>query len=119
VLAGQRTGLCERGDLSVTLREPLPHSPRVNLARRLPDFDLVELGQDLLLAFDREFGQFGMVEDIRKPDGVREAIWLYEGKILDGRNRYRAAAVAGVPCPTRIYDGVVAVPGDACEGRVG
>jgi hypothetical protein len=28
-----------------------------------------------------------------------------EGKILDGRNRYRAAQMAGVPYPTRTYDG--------------
>jgi DNA modification methylase len=46
-----------------------------------------------------------LVEDVRKPDGVREPIWLYEGKILDGRNRYRAALVAGVSCPTRTYEG--------------
>jgi N6-adenosine-specific RNA methylase IME4 len=38
-------------------------------------------------------------------DGVREPIWIYEGKILDGRNRYRAALAAGVPCPTRLYEG--------------
>jgi N6-adenosine-specific RNA methylase IME4 len=37
--------------------------------------------------------------------GVREPITLYDGKILDGRNRYRAAQAAGVECPTRVYDG--------------
>jgi hypothetical protein len=37
--------------------------------------------------------------------GVREPIWIYQGKILDGRNRYRAAEAAGVLCPRRIYDG--------------
>src|SRR5262245_40890796 len=46
-----------------------------------------------------------LVADVRASKGVREPITLYEGKILDGRNRYRAAAVAGVPCPTRTYDG--------------
>ena len=50
-----------------------------------------------------EFEQ--LVDDVRAY-GVREAaIWLYEGKILDGRNRYRAAIVAGALCPTRIYEG--------------
>lgn len=37
--------------------------------------------------------------------GVREPVWLYEGQILDGRNRYRAAHAMGVECPTREYEG--------------
>jgi N6-adenosine-specific RNA methylase IME4 len=45
-----------------------------------------------------------LVADVRAHD-VREKIWLYQDKILDGRNRYRAATAAGVACPTRIYDG--------------
>jgi N6-adenosine-specific RNA methylase IME4/ParB-like chromosome segregation protein Spo0J len=45
-----------------------------------------------------------LVADI-KAHGVREPIWLYDGKILDGRNRYRASAVAGVDCPMREYVG--------------
>lgn len=31
------------------------------------------------------------------------AVWLYEDRILDGRNRYRASEIAGVNCPMRIY----------------
>jgi ParB-like chromosome segregation protein Spo0J len=45
-----------------------------------------------------------LVADI-KAHGVREPIWLYEGQILDGRNRYTAAGIAGVDCPTRTYEG--------------
>ena len=45
-----------------------------------------------------------LVADI-SAHGVGEPVVLYEGKILDGRNRYRAANVAGVKCPTRVYDG--------------
>lgn len=37
--------------------------------------------------------------------GVREPVWLYEGQVLDGRNRYRAAQAMGVECPFREYEG--------------
>jgi ParB-like chromosome segregation protein Spo0J len=36
-----------------------------------------------------------LVEDVRA-NGVLEPIWICQGKILDGRNRYRAARAAGV-----------------------
>jgi len=37
--------------------------------------------------------------------GVREPVWVYEGKILDGRNRWRAAQAMQVDCPVREYEG--------------
>lgn len=37
--------------------------------------------------------------------GVREPIWIHEGMILDGRNRYRAACEAEVTCAVREYKG--------------
>lgn len=49
-----------------------------------------------------EFAQF--VADIAA-HGVREPVWLCDGMILDGRNRWRAARAAGVECPTREYEG--------------
>ena len=45
-----------------------------------------------------------LVADI-KANGVREPIVLHEAKILDGRNRYRAAQAAGVECPCTEYQG--------------
>jgi len=45
-----------------------------------------------------------LMADIMK-HGVREPVWLYEGQILDGRNRYRAAVAMGVDCPFQEYTG--------------
>lgn len=39
-----------------------------------------------------------LVEDV-KTYGIKVPITLLDGMILDGRNRYRASKVAGVPCP--------------------
>jgi ParB-like chromosome segregation protein Spo0J len=45
-----------------------------------------------------------LVADI-KAHGLHEPIWLYEGKVLDGRNRYRACVKAKVEPSFRDYDG--------------
>lgn len=50
----------------------------------------------------REFDE--LVEDIRV-NGVREPVWTYQGQLLDGRNRHRAASVAGREAPTREFTG--------------
>lgn len=62
-----------------------------------PAADLFPLIQGV--EFDDE-----LVADIAA-NGVREPVVLHDGKILDGRNRHRAAIAAGVDCPTREYDG--------------
>lgn len=45
-----------------------------------------------------------LMADVLK-HGIREPIWVYEGKILDGRNRYRAAQAMGVPFNVKYWDG--------------
>ncbi len=37
--------------------------------------------------------------------GLHEPIWLFDGKIIDGRNRYRACLEAGVEPKFRQYEG--------------
>lgn len=43
-------------------------------------------------------------QDIEE-NGLMEPIWLYEGRILDGRNRYRACVEIDVEPTTRDYEG--------------
>jgi ParB-like chromosome segregation protein Spo0J len=45
-----------------------------------------------------------LVADIAA-SGLCEAVWLYEGQILDGRNRYRACQALSRDCATRDYPG--------------
>jgi hypothetical protein len=54
------------------------------------------------LMMGNEFGEF--VADI-KANGLREKITLYEGKILEGRNRYRACREADVKVETDDFEG--------------
>jgi len=61
-----------------------------------------ELANIFPLVDGEEFQE--LVKDI-KANGQREAITTYQGKILDGRNRYRACLEAGVEPTTKQYVG--------------
>lgn len=45
-----------------------------------------------------------LAEDI-KSNGLKESIWVYDGKILDGRNRFEACKIAGIEPKYRDYLG--------------
>jgi len=45
-----------------------------------------------------------LVEDVRQ-NGVKIPILIYRGRILDGRQRYRACQKLNVACPTVIWNG--------------
>jgi len=51
---------------------------------------------------DDEFTE--LRDDIRE-NGLREAVTLFEGKVLDGRHRARACEALGIEPKTRVYDG--------------
>jgi len=49
-------------------------------------------------------GIAALAEDIKRA-GLLEPVCLYEGKVLDGRNRVRACALAGVEVRTGVFAG--------------
>lgn len=46
-----------------------------------------------------------LVDSIRPPGRQNEVIWTYDGKILDGRNRYRACVELGIEPYTTEFEG--------------
>lgn len=65
-------------------------------------YEFHELANLFPLIEGQEFA--ALVEDVRA-NGLREPVILHEGKILDGRNRYRAAKAAGVEVRVKEFDG--------------
>lgn len=62
--------------------------PYANLWPLLPDDELKRLADDI------------------RVHGLREPVWLHpDGRIVDGRNRWRACLLAGVEPDTRVYQG--------------
>jgi len=61
--------------------------PIADIFPRMPESELAALAEDI------------------GDNGLLEAIWLYEGKILDGRHRYRACEISGVEPEFRQYEG--------------
>ena len=49
--------------------------------------------------------EYSRLKDDIKLNGQREAIWIYGGQILDGRNRYRACNELGIEPKTQQYSG--------------
>jgi ParB-like chromosome segregation protein Spo0J len=61
---------------------------------------------DLFPLLDKESNGFkALIEDI-KANRQQELVWLLDGKILDGRNRYRACQHLGIDVQTREYRGI-------------
>lgn len=71
-------------------------------AMALPEYGDHEIANIFPLIRDRELAD--LTADIAA-FGVREPIWLFEGKILDGRNRYRAAREVGTTAKFREFEG--------------
>lgn len=69
---------------------------------QMTDYDFHPIAGIFPMIEGQDFAQ--LVADV-KAHGVREPVWLYEGKILDGRNRYMAAKKAGAHIQTREFSG--------------
>lgn len=61
-----------------------------------------ELANIFPMMNQEEFAQ--LAADI-KANGLRESIWTFEGKIIDGRNRFRACRISGVQPRFREWKG--------------
>src|SRR5262249_45763432 len=75
-------------------QQPQSEAPRYyplhEVAKIFPEMDTIALT--------------ALVYDIRK-NGVHEPIVLYQGKVIDGRNRQEACRRLGIPCPAVEWDG--------------
>lgn len=65
----------------------LPHHPLAALFPMLPDDELRRLADDIAAR------------------GQEQPVWLFDGKILDGRNREAACALLGIDAWTKEYEG--------------
>lgn len=74
--------------------------------KREKPLEFHQLASIFPLVEGKEFAE--LVDDV-KANGLRHAVLLHEGQILDGRNRYRACQEAGVDCRFEIYDGTDAL----------
>ena len=82
---------------------PLDLSPRTfSVAPDAPNLAFHPLANIFPLLDDQAHDK--LVADVRE-HSVREPIWLLDGQILDGRNRWRAAKAANVECRAREYMG--------------
>jgi hypothetical protein len=83
--------------LSGSIGSEYTHNPNRN-----QEFQFHPLADLFPLMKGVEFDE--LVADI-KANGLREAITLFDGKILDGRNRYRACRDAGVEVKVKDFEG--------------
>jgi hypothetical protein len=49
--------------------------------------------------------EFDALKEDIQAHGLREPLWLHDGQVVDGRNRYRACQELGITPPTREWDG--------------
>ena len=70
--------------------------------RRGPPLRFHDLANIFPLIEGEEFD--ALVADI-KSQGLHEPVVIYQERILDGRNRYRACVTAGIDCPSAPYTG--------------
>jgi len=66
------------------------------------DYEFHPYSELFPLLHGKEFAD--LVADV-KANGLREPVWLYDGQILDGRNRYLACEHAGLTAKTRAFKG--------------
>jgi hypothetical protein len=79
-----------------------PSGPPVSAKNPNPPFEVHEVARIFPPMSDPEFND--LKSDIAK-NGLREPLWIYQGKIIDGRNRLRACTELGITPATREWNG--------------
>src|SRR5258708_1252220 len=90
--------LGDHGALPGAASGPPPGSSPVKIC----GLEVHPLAEIFPLMSGAEFEKF--VADI-KIKGVLDPLWIYLGKVIDGRNRLRACERLGIVPPTREWDG--------------
>jgi hypothetical protein len=79
-----------------------PSGPPVSAKNPNPPFEVHEVARIFPPMSDPEFND--LKSDIAK-NGLREPLWMYQGKVIDGRNRLSACTELGITPATREWNG--------------
>jgi hypothetical protein len=82
--------------------KPMPVTTKPGEWSDTKDYEFHPLSMRFALMEGEEFEDFA--DDVFRT-GQKETVKLYQGKIIDGRNRYRACKARGIPCRFENWNG--------------
>jgi hypothetical protein len=84
----------------------VPHSAELTAVKAVADCSPVEMFHPVSEVFPEVSPEsFAALKLDIEEHGIRVPVVIFEGMVLDGRSRWRAAQELGIECPTLVYDG--------------